>query len=94
MKLSDLVNGAYEWASATFSYADWKKFGYDMNCIFDIENHPRLLRSLSWGDPDYGDCVYSIFEILVKDSDLANRIKNHSELKKWLKVDHKKIEEL
>jgi hypothetical protein len=38
---------------ANFSSGDWRTLGAMTNCLDVITNHPRLLRSLSWGDEDY-----------------------------------------
>ncbi|MEZ9042657.1 hypothetical protein [Vibrio sp. 10N.247.311.47] len=49
----------------TFDQADWITIGDTTDCQHIIENHPRLLRSLSFGDPDYptavGDVLKSMF---------------------------------
>ena len=46
MRLKDMVVNA-------FDASDWRELGALTNSLDDVENHPRLLRSLSWGDPDY-----------------------------------------
>ncbi|MFB0827685.1 abortive infection family protein [Chromobacterium violaceum] len=47
---------------ATFTQSDWKKFGYQTGYDSFITQHPRLLRSLSWQDEDYADCVLQALE--------------------------------
>lgn len=47
-----------------FDTEDWKTFGYETNLIDPIRSHPRLLRSLGFGDPDYGGCVYQMIETI------------------------------
>lgn len=55
---------------AYFSVGDWQALGIDTDCLALIENHPRLLRSKQWGDPDYPDCVFAILiEIAKRDLD-------------------------
>ncbi len=48
-----------------FDQADWSTIGDSTDCQHIIENHPRLLRSLRFGDPDYptavGDVLKSMF---------------------------------
>lgn len=36
-----------------FDDSNWRELGALTNTIDEVERHPRLLRSLSWGDPDY-----------------------------------------
>ncbi len=36
-----------------FDDSNWLELGALTNTIEEVERHPRLLRSLSWGDPDY-----------------------------------------
>ncbi len=50
---------------ALFNEADWKELGYATNTIDWISNHLRLLRSLKWGDPDYGDHVLEAIENIL-----------------------------
>ena len=45
---------------ATFDQPKWNEFGYFADCYEIINSHPRLLRSLGWGDLDYEDCVLDI----------------------------------
>jgi len=40
-------------AEATFSTSEWVEVGYLTASDQWIDRHPRLLRSLSWGGPDY-----------------------------------------
>lgn len=39
---------------STFDESNWKELGALTNQLEKVENHPRLLRSLSWEDDDYG----------------------------------------
>lgn len=36
-----------------FDDSNWMELGALTNTLEEVENHPRLLRSLSWGDADY-----------------------------------------
>ena len=36
-----------------FEDSNWRELGALTNTIDEVDCHPRLLRSLSWGDPDY-----------------------------------------
>jgi len=45
---------------------EWRKLGYQTGTQDFIIGHDRLLRSLSWGDPDYGDCVFQFLRYLTE----------------------------
>jgi len=49
---------------SSFTEADWKELGYETGTIDWIERHERLLRSLSWGDDDYGAHVFDALKML------------------------------
>lgn len=51
---------------ATFNRSDWKELGYSTDTKDWIEQHPRLLRSLSWGDADYGAHVLDAVETILQ----------------------------
>ena len=36
-----------------FDASNWRELGALTNTIDEVESHPRLLRSLNWGDSDY-----------------------------------------
>ena len=50
----------------TFKAADWKELGYKTGTDEYILRHDRLLRSLHWGDDDYGGCVFQTIEVVLK----------------------------
>lgn len=65
--------------SKHFNKSDWLDLGYSLGCYEIIESHPRLLRSLSFGDDDYeGNILEVLSEIIKKD------IKNFNEVKSYL----------
>jgi AbiJ N-terminal domain 5 len=49
-------------ASATFSESDWRELSLLTNCYDLVDNHPRLLRSLSFMDPDYHGHVIAVLQ--------------------------------
>lgn len=53
---------------ATFDREKWMELGYLTDSIGIIEMHPRLLRSLHWGDPDYGACILEVLPKILGDS--------------------------
>lgn len=51
---------------ARFDRSDWLSFGYETGFAEAIRDHPRLLRSLSWNDPDYGEHVLNMIESILR----------------------------
>ena len=51
---------------AEFKAADWHELGYLTGLHDQIQGHGRLLRSLSFGDEDYGACVFQILQLFVR----------------------------
>lgn len=65
-----------------FNESDWSEVGLLTNMSDLIENHPRLLRSLYWGDNDYAANIINILkEIHSKDSNALNIISGHIDQK-------------
>jgi len=50
---------------ATFDEGKWLELGYLIGREDLISRHPRLLRSLQWGDPDYSGHVMSVIPSLL-----------------------------
>jgi hypothetical protein len=50
---------------AGFSESHWRELGLLTNHLDEVENHPRLLRSLSFGDDDYEGHVLSLLQSMV-----------------------------
>lgn len=51
-----------------FDKSDWIELGYLLNSGDVVEKHPRLLRSLDFGDEDYEGNVLQVLNILIGDS--------------------------
>jgi len=51
---------------ANFKADNWDDIGLLTNQSDVINNHPRLLRSLSWGDEDYSGNVLTILRLIVE----------------------------
>jgi hypothetical protein len=49
-----------------FTAGDWEEIGLITGFSDIISNHPRLMRSLSWRDPDYPGNVLSIIKHIAK----------------------------
>lgn len=61
-----------------FSKSDWLDLGYTLGSYDVIDGHPRLLRSLSFGDDDYeGNILVVLTEIIKKDPKNFNEIKSY-----------------
>ncbi len=56
---------------ASLDVSDWKELGYATDTADWITSHPRLLRSLQWGDSDYGGHVIDAIEYMLN-QDPAN----------------------
>ena len=54
-----------------FTAGNWTELGFLTGCDNVVQNHPRLLRSLSFGDPDYPECCLAVVGSMVR-NDLAN----------------------
>lgn len=53
-----------------FSSSEWTELGYLTDTDDWIDRHPRLLRSLSWGDDDYKGHVLDALELAPEPSEL------------------------
>jgi hypothetical protein len=77
---------------ATFDEGKWLELGFLIDKERMISGHPRLLRSLHWGDPDYASCVMNMVPLLLGSGDLGGsdraNIRTFAEfrgLEAWLK---------
>lgn len=62
-----------------FTKSDWLEFGYSLGAYDIINNHERLLRSLSFSDDDYeGNIIDVLTKIITKDP------KNFDDIKTYL----------
>ena len=72
--------------AATFDDGKWRELGYLTDSIEIISNHPRLLRSLYWGDDDYEGNILTILpRIIADDSEKLRVIEEFVGLEQWLK---------
>jgi len=49
-----------------FDASNWRELGALTNTLEQVENHPRLLRSLSWGDDDYDGLALTFLRKMMK----------------------------
>lgn len=72
---------------ATFDDGKWRELGYLTDSIELIEGHPRLLRSLFWGDPDYGGHILQVLpRILGEDFENLEIVEDFVGLEDWLRM--------
>ncbi|NCO02569.1 MAG: abortive infection family protein [Alphaproteobacteria bacterium] len=70
----------------TFNQGDWKELGFETSSSDLINNHGRLLRSLSWGDPDYEGHIFDVLEEIIRLNPDADRILlSKDKIKRWIK---------
>lgn len=68
------------WVVDNFDESDWRKLGLRTGFQDEIDNHPRLLRSLGWGDEDYsGHAHQMIAKICEADSENVAFIEEYIE---------------
>lgn len=71
---------------STFSSGEWTEIGYITGTDEWIDRHPRLLRSLSWGDSDYKGHVFdAVAQILDKDEQNTAQLFQYQPIADWLK---------
>lgn len=64
-KLIELKNAAV----AEFDASNWRELGALTNTLDDVEKHPRLLRSLSFGDADYDGLALTFLRKMIGSND-------------------------
>ena len=69
----------------TFSSSEWTEIGYLTRTDEWIDRHPRLLRSLNWGDPDYKGCAMdAVAHILDHDPENLKHLIEYHPIADWL----------
>lgn len=68
----------------SFSESDWYTLGQLTGKLNMINEHPRLMRSLSFGDPDYDACVAEVMDkIFGNEPHLINEVIDHFDIDLW-----------
>jgi hypothetical protein len=71
---------------ATFSSSEWTEIGYLTGTDEWIDRHPRLLRSLRWGDSDYkGHVLKAVAHILDSDPTNLKLLFDYEPVTAWLR---------
>lgn len=61
-----LQNAVLKYVTKTFDEADWIELGIETGTLEVIQGHDRLLRALSWGDPDYAAHAVDVTKKILK----------------------------
>lgn len=68
-----------------FTETDWTEFGYTSGQHDFIRGHGRLMRSLHFGDDDYGACVFQALEHFANyDADAIAHLLEHPKVRRQL----------
>ncbi|MGV8880841.1 MAG: abortive infection family protein [Rhodoglobus sp.] len=68
-----IVQAVVKTIVATFDRSDWMELALLTGELEFVTNHPRLLRSLDWNDPDYRACVIEAVPIVLGGQDGNHR---------------------
>lgn len=83
-----LVLALTEPITEQFSRTDWLQFGLETGLQDQIEYHPRLLRSLRFGDSDYKDAVLDVIRsISTSYPEALGALINHEKVRPALERD-------
>jgi AbiJ N-terminal domain 5 len=67
-----------EAAVSTFDNEKWLELGVLTSCSDVIDRHPRLLRSMSWNDPDYpGNVLQVLLTIIDRSPENAEIVRSY-----------------
>lgn len=78
------VNVATKYAIEAFSGNDWHSLGQLTGGLNIVQNHPRLLRSLSFGDDDYPSCAAEVLnEIFKKNPAAIDDVVDYFDIDVW-----------
>lgn len=78
-----------KYAEESFSEGDWYTLGQLAGQLDYVQSHPRLLRSLSFGDEDYASCVAQVLDhIAEEEPDAVNEIIDHFDIDLWYEQKH------
>jgi serine/threonine protein kinase len=73
-----------KYAQELFSEGDWYALGQLTGELNLISTHPRLFRSMSFGDDDYGYCVAEVLDsIFSKNNDAIDEVVDHFDIDLW-----------
>ena len=74
----------HKYAVESFTEGDWYTLGQLTGKLSDIQDHPRLFRSLSFGDDDYDFCVAEVINnVCEENSEYIDLIIDHFDIDIW-----------
>jgi len=77
---------------AMFDDARWHELGYLVGKHEVVAGHGRLLRSLYWGDDDYGSCIFTVLpDLLGNDFQNLRTVEEFVGLREWLRKNDAKL---
>ncbi len=79
-------------AEKAFDAGKWKELAHLLGQPAAVEDHPRLLRSLHWGDEDYPNNVFTVLRKLAGDRfENLQSIVDFVDLPEWLRRNDPKL---
>jgi hypothetical protein len=73
-----------EYVQESFSESDWYTLGQLTGHLNTISTHPRLFRSLNFGDEDYGYCAAQVLDsIFSNNADAIAEVIEHFDIDLW-----------
>lgn len=73
-----------KYALDSFDEGDWLTLGQITGKVKEVSDHPRLLRSLSFGDDDYPYCVAEILDVIFSsETELIDEVVDHFDIDLW-----------
>src|SRR5260370_19705952 len=69
---------------ATFTSSEWTELGYLTSTDDWIDSHPRLLRSLSFGDDDYKAHVFDAVKHILEDQTNFGILLQYEPIARWI----------
>ena len=70
-----------KYAVEVFTESDWYTFGQICGKLDSVTGHPRLLRSMGFGDPDYEYSAAQVVDsVLYDDSRLIGEVIQHFDI--------------
>lgn len=72
VNVDPLLSAAAAYTSANWTNEEWRQFGRETGTSDILSDHPRLYRSLSFGDDDYPDAAEDALKRVLREGPEAN----------------------
>lgn len=72
-----------KYAVDAFTSSDWLAFGHVTGKLELVSNHPRLLRSLGFGDEDYEFHAAEVVNAAISDAETITAVIDHFDIELW-----------